>query len=134
MDTISFTRMADGTAEEYAFLDRVLEGYLAEARARLPQAMIKLLGEQRGNALGYRVDRYTHSLQAATRAFRDGADEGRTGLPRRCCTTSATCIGVFNQQRRCGSAAEAFPQRAQSLDGAASRAVSGLFLFPSRRT
>ena len=37
--------------------------------------MMKLLGEQRGNALGYRVDRLQHSLQTGTRAFRDHADE-----------------------------------------------------------
>ena len=75
MDAISFTSMADGTAEEYAFLDRKLAGYLDEMQSKLPLSMMMLLGEQRGNSLGYRVDRYTHSLQTATRAFRDGADE-----------------------------------------------------------
>ena len=29
----------------------------------------------RGDRLGYQVDRYTHSLQTASRALRDGADE-----------------------------------------------------------
>jgi predicted HD phosphohydrolase len=37
--------------------------------------MMTLLGKQRGNTLGYRVDRYTHSLQTGTRAYRNGADD-----------------------------------------------------------
>src|SRR5262249_36730548 len=75
MDIVSFTRMADGTAEEYALLDRELAPYAAKVQAELPRYMARLLHEQAGNALGYRIDRYQHSLQTATRAFRDGVDE-----------------------------------------------------------
>jgi predicted HD phosphohydrolase len=75
MDVVSFTRMADGTKEEYALLDRELAPYAAQVKAEFPNYMTKLLHEQIGNALGYKIDRYQHSLQTATRAFRDGADE-----------------------------------------------------------
>jgi predicted HD phosphohydrolase len=75
MDVVSFTRMADGTAEEYAFLDQQLAPYAEQVRSEFPKYMAKLLHEQAGMTLGYRIDRYQHSLQTATRAFRDGADE-----------------------------------------------------------
>jgi len=75
MDIVGFTRMADGTAEDYALLDRELLPYAEKVLAELPGYMTKLLHEQAGLALGYPIDRYQHSLQTATRAFRDGADE-----------------------------------------------------------
>ena len=71
MQTVAFSRMADGTAEEYAFL----EPLYAATRQLVPDALIGLLKRMQGDTLGYRVDRYTHSLQTATRALRDGADE-----------------------------------------------------------
>jgi predicted HD phosphohydrolase len=41
----------------------------------LPVAVLDMLREQRGTTLGYQIDRLDHSLQTATRAFRDNADE-----------------------------------------------------------
>ena len=37
--------------------------------------LLELLKSMKGDKLGYQVDRYTHSLQSATRAESDGADE-----------------------------------------------------------
>ena len=37
--------------------------------------LLALLKQMQGDRMGYQVDRYTHSLQSATRAERDGADE-----------------------------------------------------------
>ena len=71
MKTVAFTRMADGTAEEYAFLAQRYE----QTRDNVPDALFGLLEAMRGDHLGYQVDRYTHSLQTASRACRDGADE-----------------------------------------------------------
>lgn len=75
MATVSFTSMDQGTAEEYALLDRELAPYAEQRRRELPGAVLQMLEDQKGNALGYRIDRHQHSLQTATRAFRDGADE-----------------------------------------------------------
>ena len=72
METVSFTRMADGTAEDYALLSRLEEEH---KQASLASNLLDLLGRMRGPKLGYRIDRYEHSLQTATRALRDGADE-----------------------------------------------------------
>jgi predicted HD phosphohydrolase len=46
-----------------------------KVRAGLADAVLQMIRDQAGSFLGYRVDRMTHSLQTATRAQRDGADE-----------------------------------------------------------
>lgn len=70
-ETVSFTRMEDGTYEEYQFLDRIYQK-LNHGLADTALANLKLLS---GDKMGYKIDRYQHSLQSATRAMRDGQDE-----------------------------------------------------------
>jgi predicted HD phosphohydrolase len=70
-ETVDFTRMDQGTYEEYQLLARKYEPLVS----RLPDEIIAMLRRLEGDRLGYRVDRYQHSLQTATRAARDGADE-----------------------------------------------------------
>ncbi len=72
METVSFTRMDQGSAEEYAFLGRLWEEH---ARTHLVDNVLGLLRLMQGPTLGYKIDRYQHSLQTATRALKDGADE-----------------------------------------------------------
>ena len=72
MDSVSFTRMDQGTAEEYALVERL---YHEHKRETLVEHLLGLLKQMQGPTLGYKVDRYQHSLQSATRAQRDGADE-----------------------------------------------------------
>jgi predicted HD phosphohydrolase len=71
METVSFTRMADGTAEDYALLDRKFDEYNVHLADRLMEALDGL----KGSIAGYQVTRYEHSVQGATRAHRDGRDE-----------------------------------------------------------
>ncbi|HVY98007.1 MAG TPA: HD domain-containing protein [Dongiaceae bacterium] len=71
MDTVEFTRMDQGTQEEYQFLDRLYRSFSAE----LPDRVIAHLNLLKGDRLGYKIDRFQHSLQSATRAQRDGADD-----------------------------------------------------------
>ena len=49
MDTVNFTKMADGTKEEYAFL----EPLYAETRDKVPQLLLELLIRMKGDRLGY---------------------------------------------------------------------------------
>ena len=70
METVSFTKMSDGTEEDYAFLAKHEEDY---AKA-LPERIMNALEGLRNSLAGYKVDRLEHSLQTATRAERDGAD------------------------------------------------------------
>lgn len=72
MDTVAFTRMADGTREEYEFLEAE---FARHCDVGIADRALGALCQLRGPKLGYRVDRYTHSLQSATRALRDGASE-----------------------------------------------------------
>ena len=69
--TVSFTAMADGTREDYELLARFEEEYAAGLADRV-LAQLRALS---GSLAGYRVNRLEHSLQTATRAHRDGADE-----------------------------------------------------------
>ena len=68
--TVDFIRMKDGTAEEYAFLQRQ-EAVFAAGTAGRVLAGLRALEDSMG---GYRVSRLGHSLQSAARAERDGAD------------------------------------------------------------
>lgn len=65
-----FTRMDEGTTADYEVLSRVHEHNLEV----LPDLLMGLLGDLRADA-NYPITRLDHSLQAATRALRDGRDE-----------------------------------------------------------
>ncbi len=71
MQTVSFTRMADGTREDYELLDN----YAAEHESTLADRVLATLAALRASYGGYKVTRLEHSLQCATRAERDGRDE-----------------------------------------------------------
>jgi predicted HD phosphohydrolase len=67
----NFTRMQDSTAADW----QIIAGeYMPFAKA-LPDRVMAHLKILEGDYGGYPVDRYTHSLQTATRALRDGRDE-----------------------------------------------------------
>jgi predicted HD phosphohydrolase len=68
---VSFTRMQDGTREDYELLERYERDYVRELPARI-LAALELLKDSFG---GYPVSRLDHSLQTATRALKEGADE-----------------------------------------------------------
>jgi len=65
-----FTKMIDGDKEDYDFLE-VLETQYASA---VGERLYIALGELDSSLSGYKVTRLEHSLQSATRAYRDGAD------------------------------------------------------------
>lgn len=68
---VSFHRMQDGTRADYELLDQSERDY---ARA-LPDSILTALGKLNHTLVGYPVSRLGHSLQAATRALKDGADD-----------------------------------------------------------
>lgn len=65
---VGFTRMDRGTARDYALLDELAKPYVAKTGERV----LAYLESLRGGFPGYQVDRYEHSLQTATRAWRAG--------------------------------------------------------------
>lgn len=68
---VSFRQMKDGTREDYLLLEESERRYAAG----LADRVLKSLGGLVHSLEGYPVSRLGHSLQAATRALRDDADE-----------------------------------------------------------
>ena len=68
METVKFTRMTDGTREDYLLLKRLEKEHEAGVADRVPDHLRGL--ERSFN--GYQVARLEHSLQCASRAYRDG--------------------------------------------------------------
>ena len=66
-----FTTMTKGTAEDY----QIIAEASMQHSVNLPDRMIEHLELLKGDHGGFAVDRYTHCLQTATRAMRDGRDE-----------------------------------------------------------
>lgn len=67
--TVSWTEMANGTADDYVMLDNAYRQHASEALVSNLHATFKLL---EGPKLGYQIDRARHSCQSATRAMRNG--------------------------------------------------------------
>ncbi len=67
----TFTEMLHGTAEDYA----IIAEEAAKLATQLPDRILEHLDILKGETAGFAVDRYEHSLQTATRAYRDGKDE-----------------------------------------------------------
>jgi len=71
MQTVSFTRMEDGTREEYEFLDRMEEEFKKGLVDRIMSSMRQL----EHSISGYKISRLEHCLQGATRAHRAGESD-----------------------------------------------------------
>lgn len=70
MEQVKFTQMKDGDKEDYDFLTAHEVEHTKGTADRLLAALVEL---DEGLS-GYQVTRLGHSLQSATRAWRDGAD------------------------------------------------------------
>ena len=69
--TATFTQMIDGTADDWAIIEREME----EHAKGLPTRLLTHLQLLKDDSGGFAVDRLEHSLQTATRAAEDGRDE-----------------------------------------------------------
>ena len=67
----TFSEMKYGTAEDYAIIAE--QG--SEHASELPNRIMDHLNLLKGGTGGFAVDRFTHSIQTASRAHRDGKDE-----------------------------------------------------------
>jgi predicted HD phosphohydrolase len=68
---VSFRRMQDGTREDYLLLDRAERDYALG----LPERVLAALRRLDHSLASYPVSRLGHSLQVASRALADGADD-----------------------------------------------------------
>ena len=71
MKKVKFTQMKDGTKEDYDLLSRYEEKFSKD----LPDRVLEALKNLDSSVDGYQVTRLEHSLQSATRAEKDEADE-----------------------------------------------------------
>lgn len=67
----TFVRMQDSTREDW----QAIGGEFMHFAAGLPERVMAHLKLLEGDYGGFPVDRYTHSLQTATRSLRDGRDD-----------------------------------------------------------
>lgn len=71
MKTVAFTKMEDGSKEEYVFLDQLEVEYCKGLTDRLLNAMRAL----ENSLSGYKISRLEHCIQGATRAYRAGESD-----------------------------------------------------------
>lgn len=71
MSKVAFTKMSDGTAEEYEFLDKLEDQFKLD----LPDKLLTALAELENSLSGYQISRLDHVLQAATRAHNAGESD-----------------------------------------------------------
>ena len=71
MKTVKFVQMKDGTKEDYLLLEKHEKKYIDGTADRL----IKFMSGLTNTLEGYQITRLEHSLQSATRALNDKANE-----------------------------------------------------------
>ena len=71
MEKVKFIQMKDGTKEDYLLLEKHETNYIAGTADRL----IKFMSSLNTTLEGYKITRLEHSLQTATRALNDKADD-----------------------------------------------------------
>ena len=71
MKKVSFTEMKNGTKDDYQLLEKLESQYERKTADRI----LDYLASQTTTLEGYQITRLEHSLQSATRALNDGADE-----------------------------------------------------------
>jgi len=71
MSKVKFTAMKDGSKEDYLLLDKHEQAYIQGTADRI----IKFMGGLNSTLEGYQVSRLEHSLQTATRALKDKAND-----------------------------------------------------------
>jgi len=71
VERVKFTQMKDGTKEDYLLLEKHEKKHIEGTADRL----IKFMGGLINTLEGYQITRLEHSLQTATRALNDKADD-----------------------------------------------------------
>tara|TARA_B100001778_G_scaffold239264_1_gene199759 strand:+ start:353 stop:910 length:558 start_codon:yes stop_codon:yes gene_type:complete len=71
MKKVNFTEMKKGTKEDYVFLDKLEKEYIFETADRI----LSFLSRMTSTLEGYKISRLEHSLQSATRAYKNKENE-----------------------------------------------------------
>ena len=71
MKKVNFTEMKNGSKEDYMFLDKLEKEYVGETADRI----LGFLSRMTSTLEGYKISRLEHSLQSATRAYKNKESE-----------------------------------------------------------
>ena len=71
MEKVKFTQMKDGTKEDYLLLEKHEKKFVKG----IPSRILEYMSTLTSTIEGYKVSRLEHSLQSATRALQDKADD-----------------------------------------------------------
>ena len=71
MKKVSFTEMKKGTKKDYLFLDKHEKDFADKTAERI----LKFMSNLTETLEGYQISRLEHSLQSATRAYKNKASE-----------------------------------------------------------
>ena len=71
MKKVSFTEMKNGTKDDYQLLEKLESQYERKTADRI----LNYLASQTTTLEGYQITRLEHSLQAATRAYKNSESE-----------------------------------------------------------
>ena len=71
MKKVKFTQMKDGTKDDYLLLEKHEKKFIEET----PSRILKYMSSLTSTLEGYQVSRLEHSLQSATRALQDKAED-----------------------------------------------------------
>ena len=71
MEKVKFTQMKDGSKEDYLLLEKHEKKFIEET----PSRILKYMSSLTSIFEGYQVSRLEHSLQSATRALQDKAED-----------------------------------------------------------
>ena len=71
MKKVNFTEMKNGTKEDYMLLDKLEKEYVGETADRI----LGFLSRMTSTLEGYKISRLEHSLQSATRAYKNKESE-----------------------------------------------------------
>ena len=71
MEKVKFTQMKDGSKEDYLLLEKHEKKFIERTASRI----LKYMGGLTSTLEGYQVSRLEHSLQSATRALQDKAED-----------------------------------------------------------
>ncbi len=71
MEKVKFTKMKEGTKEDYLLLNKFEKKFIEGTSNRI----LKTMQELTSGLLGYQINRLEHSLQTATRALKEKASD-----------------------------------------------------------
>ena len=125
MKTVKFTEMKKGTKDEYLLLDEYEQNYINGTADRI----LKFMKGLTQTLEGYKISRLEHSLQTATRAFKDKASEEMVVAA--LLHDIGDELAPLNHSEYAAAVLKPYVSRENSLDNSKTWGISNVLLCPS---